>query len=42
MYLPCFFWDQYQQCSSYNDKPNQKKKILELRHNQTRTNKVLN
>nr|YP_009920102.1 photosystem II protein L [Kadsura interior]QMQ98989.1 photosystem II protein L [Kadsura interior] len=26
MYLPCFFWDQYQQCSSYNDKPNQKKK----------------
>nr|YP_010476107.1 photosystem II protein L [Dahlia pinnata]YP_010596450.1 photosystem II protein L [Dahlia imperialis]UVH70610.1 photosystem II protein L [Dahlia pinnata]WAJ61576.1 photosystem II protein L [Dahlia imperialis] len=22
MYLPFLFWGQYQQCSSYNDKPN--------------------
>nr|YP_009919325.1 photosystem II protein L [Paeonia lutea]QMQ92068.1 photosystem II protein L [Paeonia lutea] len=22
MYLPFLFWDQYQQCSSSNDKPN--------------------
>nr|ULD67355.1 photosystem II protein L [Reaumuria songarica] len=41
MYLPFLFWDQYQQCNSSNDKQNLIR-IIELRHNQTRMNKMLN
>jgi len=36
-----FFWGQYPQCSLSNDKKN-RIRIIELRHNQTRTNKMLN